>query len=366
MPRIIRYSSKGMDIVKIVHNSFSELYITRNITAGEKLENINKKLYEILRSETNIFVTKVKLFTLSDNLVDRFKAQNPDWPLTAIKTECCRAGSIAKFILHAVAGIQCKRLYWVSRPVGSFFENDRVKCCLLSDIRSDNVNDSHKQQTKSVFETMDSILHQVGMSFSNVIRTWFYNAAILDWYSCFNGVRGEFFRTHIKNNEFIPASTGVGGKNFYSAALLAEAIAISAKNNVIKVAPVSSPLQNPAYDYSSIFSRAVEISMPGYEHLLISGTASIGLNGGNLYSGNVMAQINQTMRVVKAILNSKNMSFENITRTIIYLKDYRDEVLLGQTPYLQQVLSYPFLIAQADICRDELLFEIEMDAVSSE
>lgn len=94
----------------------------------------------------------------------------------------------------------------------------------------------------------------------------------------------------------------MGGNNPARAALMAGAIAMRFMNDEITVKEVPSHLQCPTCDYSSSFSRAVEISNPDYRRLFVSGTASIDPSGKTAHVGDVDAQISLTLEIVEAIL----------------------------------------------------------------
>lgn len=47
------------------------------------------------------------------------------------------------------------------------------------------------------------------MDFSHVIRTWFYNNRLLDWYEEFNRARDTFFESRGVFDRLVPASTGL-------------------------------------------------------------------------------------------------------------------------------------------------------------
>ena len=41
---------------------------------------------------------------------------------------------------------------------------------------------------------METGLQLAGMEFTNIVRTWFFNYNIPDWYNTFNDVRTAFFK----------------------------------------------------------------------------------------------------------------------------------------------------------------------------
>jgi enamine deaminase RidA (YjgF/YER057c/UK114 family) len=127
---------------------------------------------------------------------------------------------------------------------------------------------------------------------------------------------------------------------------------------------VQSPKQSDALEYGSSFSRAAEIAMPDHRRLLVSGTASIDSEGNSVNIGDVEAQVAFTMQVVGAILQSRGMDFSDVTRAIAYFKHAEDAPVFDKYCIDSKLLQLPLISAQGDICRDDLLFEIEVDAIA--
>lgn len=81
--------------------------------------------------------------------------------------------------------------------------------------------------------------------------------------------------------------------------------------------------------------------------------------------GDPQGQIALTMEVVEAILASRDMGWEQVTRTIIYLKNMAYAPLFTEYCRQQHIPPLPAVLVETDICRPELLFEIEVDAVDA-
>lgn len=227
-----------------------------------------------------------------------------------------------------------------------------MKIHKFGDLRPHDLTASRAEQTRSVFDQIEAALAHAGLSVEHLARTWFYLDGILDWYGEFNAVRTSVFEEWGLMGRVLPASTGVGIPNSYGAALVAEAIAIPSP-----IEEVVSPLQCAAVDYCSSFSRAVEVQMKDRRTLYVSGTAGIAPDGRTAYAGDLERQVALSLDVVREILRSRTMDWQNVTRGVAYFKnpEAADAKLLPQIP-----LS----IVRADICREDLLFEIEVDAVS--
>jgi enamine deaminase RidA (YjgF/YER057c/UK114 family) len=216
-----------------------------------------------------------------------------------------------------------------------------------------------------VFENIERILNQAGMSFRNVVRTWLFLDSLLDWYGDFNTVRTDFFRRNGVLDGLVPASTGIGAGNPSGAALLAGAVAIRPKHAGVQITAVDSPLQCSAMNYNSSFSRAVELGLSDQRRLMISGTAGIAPDGASAHRGDVKAQLGLTMGVVQAILHSRGMNWESAVRAIAYFTRHEDRPLLAEYLCAHGISHLPVVCAHADVCRHDLLFEIELDAVAS-
>jgi enamine deaminase RidA (YjgF/YER057c/UK114 family) len=265
--------------------------------------------------------------------------------------------------VHAVSGAHLKPLYFENELVGRQFEDDYARYYMLR-ILPDNPSVSEYNQSQNVFEKAHKILKSLDSGFSETIRTWLFAKDILSWYSQLNKARNQFFEYHDIYNKLVPASTGIGVANSYNMALAAQFLAVGPKNKKeVSVYSVKSPLQCPALDYKSSFSRAIKLDSPDHSRLYISGTASIDKAGNTVFIDDTFAQLEFTMQVIKAILNEAGMDWSDTISSIVYFKNQRDFGLFDE--YCRQKdIKLPHIKVQADMCRDDLLFELELDAVS--
>ena len=271
-------------------------------------------------------------------------------------------------IVHQVTqnafGADCGRPVMDSgRLIGTLHENADETYCFFNEIAPTDLKASREEQTLSIFETIERVLHAEGMEFGHLVRTWFYLDKILDWYDSFNQTRTPFLKEHGAFEGLMPASTGIGIANRFDAAVVAGAMAIQCKGAT--VVEVASPMQCSAVEYKSSFSRAVEVTrVNGRRELYISGTASIEPGGKTAYVGDTESQIELTMQVVNAILQSRGMNWNHCTRAIAYIKDPKDTPLFAQYLCENKLEALPLTWMHADVCRDDLLFEIELDAIA--
>ncbi len=247
--------------------------------------------------------------------------------------------------------------------VGVHYEDDDAEYVLLMGVNPTDLTASRTEQAASVFDNIHEALETVGFTFHDVVRTWFYLDELLDWYGDFNKVRDAFFEKHDIFNAFVPASTGIGSANRTGSAIIAGAIAMKPKNDKAYRSTLESPLQCSALDYKASFSRAAEIITSQGCLLFISGTASVEPGGATMHIGDPEKQIAATLEAVTAILATRNMTLKNTTRAIAYIK--RPEYRPLWHAWLKDH-GLPLDFAEeviADVCRDNFLFELELDAV---
>jgi enamine deaminase RidA (YjgF/YER057c/UK114 family) len=109
----------------------------------------------------------------------------------------------------------------------------------------------------------------------------------------------------------------------------------------------------------------MEIFSPAGRQLLISGTASIAPGGKTLWQDDVRKQVELTMAVVEAILHSRGFTVADLTRATAYFKDRNDFGVFNAWCRKHGLTSVPVVAAQCTVCRDDLLFELEADAMKS-
>jgi enamine deaminase RidA (YjgF/YER057c/UK114 family) len=223
---------------------------------------------------------------------------------------------------------------------------------------------SAPQQARAVFEKAESALRQIGAGMQSVARTWLWLDRILDWYGDFNRVRNRFFseRGILNGNpasDRPPASTGIGVRlagRRPSCGL--DLVAVVGERDSIRHYRAGGHQQSPC-EYGSAFSRAARAVMPAGETVFVSGTAAIDAQGRTEYIGDARRQIEATIAHVRAVLRDMNCTDDDVVQAIVY----------SRTPEVEKVfrsewkrLTWPCVLAIGDICRDDLLFEVEATA----
>ena len=248
---------------------------------------------------------------------------------------------------------------------GLLSEDEWGRYVLLTGVPPADVAAVPREQALSAFASLEQELVAAGMTFADVVRTWIYADRILEWYADLNKARDAFFTSRGVYGRYLPASTGIGWANGSAARIVLGAFAAQAKKpGCVEVEALPSPLQCPAPEYGSSFSRAAEVRTPGWRRVLVSGTASIAPQSHDVaHVNDIVRQIDCTMRAVGAIYASRGMSWKDVTGALVYLKD--ESYLANWEAWLSAHPDYPREHARAivaDVCRPEWLFEIESDA----
>ena len=206
--------------------------------------------------------------------------------------------------------------------------------------------------TEAAFEQMKAILDSEGMSFNNIVRQWNYIGNILEGkngrqnYQIFNEVRSEYFGK-FRTVHGYPASTGIGMK-----------------------------LGGVTIDFCAVMTNE---KLSQYEHtillkdnfkstLLISGTAFI-KGQETVGIGDVEKQTQVTINNIIKLTDQKRIE-QNVTNTNtdwgkyillrVYIKN-QDDFSKVKMICLKQFPDVPAIFIESDICRDNLLVEIEAE-----
>ncbi len=243
----------------------------------------------------------------------------------------------------------------------------------------------------SAFQQVDRLLQGVGVRFDQVIRTWLYLGGITDQdgpasrYQELNRARGDFFneirflagrRPPGSGGGAYPASTGIGA---LGRGIMISAIAFASTRSDVIALSLENPSQTAACDYAACyspqspkFSRAMALSCGAYATIFISGTASI-TDSETRHAGDVVAQTNQTADNIAALIGEENLcrhglpglgtSLDGLGLVRVYLKRQEDYAAV-RAVCQQRFGEVPTIYAAADVCRPDLLVEIEGIAFS--
>ena len=236
------------------------------------------------------------------------------------------------------------------------------------------------------FCRMSQALEQAGSRFEHVVRTWFYLDGITEpegsssRYQELNRARKDFYsdtpfgRSLAERNgkhASYPASTGIG---MDGAGLVMGCLALETERDDVFLLPLENPQQTPAYDYpanrasqSPKFSRAMALVAGDFVTTWISGTASI-VNSETCHLGDIERQTEQTIANIERLIEPENFlvhglsgagaGLSDLAKIRVYVKRWED-VKKCRAICERRFGRVPALYLVADICRPELLVEIE-------
>jgi len=364
--KIEKKYTENLDIVTVSTPTLKKYYITSHPEKNGCFYCLYKNLMKYIQSENAQIISQFVFGSCNhyDESIEKLeKLAGPiSWPVTWLAGDSCSCGCLTGTQIMAVSGVDVSPIKLDGEIVGSVYEDEDGEYCYLGNIHTNDLSGSNADHARRAYEKMSTALNAVSMDFSNVIRMWNYLDDLLNWYEDFNVMRTAFYNKHDVFNNIIPAGTGIGAGNPSGAAYVGELMAVKPKGGT-KMFAVPSPLQCPAVDYKSSFSRAIELDMSNHRYLSISGTASIESGGKTVHVGDVPAQIKETMRVVDAILKSRDMDWNDAVKAIAYFADIKDAPLFTKFLKENNFPQLPVAISHADVCRHDLLFEIELEAV---
>jgi chorismate lyase/3-hydroxybenzoate synthase len=231
-----------------------------------------------------------------------------------------------------------------------------------------------EQRTAEGYENLFAVLAQQG--YPHLLRVWNYFPQInveslgLENYRRFCRGRGEAFLRHFGDAaQHFPAASALGTR---SGQLHIYALASREPGKFCE-----NPRQTSAYLYppeygprSPTFARATLTRWDGVASLYVSGTASI-VGHESRHPGDCVAQLDETLRNIEALLvatgREEGCGFEGLaqlTRLKVYLRDATN--LAAVRARLNAVLApgAQTIYLQADVCRSDLLVEIEAVAMA--
>lgn len=265
-------------------------------------------------------------------------------------------------------------------------ENQEYKRLFVSGIMGDIRHQNIRSQSDRIFEILSEILRIEQMPVSSIIRQWNYIEKITaidpdghQHYQDFNDARSLFYESTTWENGY-PAATGIGTQ--WGGVVVDVDMYMPLAATGPGASPVDNPLQVSAHAYSQgvllgekdqklsqkttpKFERAKAVWYNNRGFIYISGTAAI--RGEKSLEGiGIGEQARITLDNIKYLISAENLRVSGIpvkedgrpTCFRVYVKHWEDmkeasEVIKEQYPEL------PMVYTLADVCRSELLIEIE-------
>ena len=206
--------------------------------------------------------------------------------------------------------------------------------------------------------------------FPHLLRIWNFFPGInkvsnsLERYQSFCQGRHEAFAKIPEFVHILPSATAIGtheGK--FTIYFLA-----STKAGI----QVENPRQTSAYHYpkqygskSPSFARATLKHWPGVTQFFISGTASV-VGHKTLHEGNVLNQLKETLKNIEALITSVRVLHQQPIRDLaglslmkVYIRHLEDYEVVKKELLQRIGNEMPIIYLQGNICRSNLLLEIE-------
>ncbi len=271
-------------------------------------------------------------------------------------------GPIAGLQIHAAVGdASIEPLSVDGRSCGRLVQSGGVSMIAATGIFAPDAG-SCTEQAEAMLDKADRLVQSGGSDMFRVGRTWMWLTKLLDWYDDFNAVRNAFFRGRglldKSKGHKLPASTGISLAPAEGGHCCMELVAFLDPGAIMK-RHLAGGDQGSAFDYGSAFSRAVEARTLAGVTVYVSGTAAVDEAGDTEHLDDPTAQIADTIMHARAIVASAGCNDDNVVHAIMYCK----------TPEVERILReqfadvpWPQLIVVCDICRHDLLFEVELAA----
>jgi enamine deaminase RidA (YjgF/YER057c/UK114 family) len=333
------------------------------------LHVVQERIFGSLTSRDAVMAARAKVLLA--------RGITPDGPITYIQGNPPCGEGLAGVILHAIAKAGLDEYETIvdgGVPCGRIWRTNGVRFIALQnrDGLSGNAGlaEPATAQVRRIIEQADRLLRQHGASYRDVVRTWFYLRDILAWYPQFNEARNE------KHAEFglmpspgddrllLPASTAIGAEVTLGAAAVMDLLAVTGLNRAPSgVKQLHNDFQLDAFRYGSAFSRGACIKGSGCTSIHVSGTAAIDEHGRSLHPENIWRQIATTLEKVEALLAPEKAGLRDFVAATVFVKRPEVAPVFWEMMANRGLPDFPAVCVVADICRDELLFEIDGQVV---
>jgi enamine deaminase RidA (YjgF/YER057c/UK114 family) len=126
-----------------------------------------------------------------------------------------------------------------------------------------------------------------------------------------------------------------------------------------------NPKQNEATDYGSAFSRGVSVDTKLNTYAFVSGTASIDETGKSIHPNDMEKQTARTFDNIDALLQGVHGDLHSIVQATAFVKHEEDIPVYEAEIEKRGLQDLPIIQTVADVCRDDLLFELDATAIIS-
>lgn len=349
--------------------SAREAYIRIGETLSEhRLEIVHERIFGSLSVEPSVMAARhYALGTCgitTDNPVTYIQG-NPPW-----------GEGLAGVIIHAVSPYKPADVWTImdgETPCGRGWRRNNSTWLVLQDISGNHVssgnNGNRPLHVREMIDRAERILRENGASYHDVARTWFYLPDILDWYAGFNKIRNERYGElgimpgPGDRDLLLPASTGIRGETPSGAAAAMDLIAVKRESVTRSMTrQLTNRSQLDAFRYGSAFSRGALIQDTDVSLIEVSGTAAIDERGKSMFIDDIRGQIDCTFDKIEKLLNREGATLGDIAAATVFVKRPEYGEVFQEMACERGLEDFPAVCVVADVCRDELLFEIDAEA----
>jgi enamine deaminase RidA (YjgF/YER057c/UK114 family) len=363
------------------------VFIVANGTAGAAAQSAAAGAYtEIARvlAAENLAIGQERVFASVDAQPSVLSARNAalaecavptDAPVTCIEGHPTWGVGWAGTIIHAIPCDELDEPVTTiragTRPVGRRWRRGGATYVVLQALPHAYAipAGSRGAVVQRAIAEAEGLLQAQGVTYRDVVRTWFYVTDILSWYDEFNAARNaEYCRLGVwpasEHGTSLPASTGIAGRRADGQVCSLDLLAIApGPSSAVTLNQLGSPRQCEASCYGSAFARGVVIRRPDSSLIEVSGTAAVDEEGNSRCAGDVAAQVRQTLQNVEALLAQENAGLQNLSAATAFVKNPEDAGEVARLLEECGLSSVPVVTVIADICREELLFELDAEVV---
>ena len=335
------------------------------VLATERIAVLHEKIYAVRSAYAAVRQAREAALALA--------GLGGDWPVTLLEGTPASGAGFAGVQLWGVTlgeGQRVETVVWRGRPIGREWTGPDFRALVLSGVDASSPGEVSPlpapEQARRVFETVSAALGERGYSYGQVARTWIYLSHLLDCYGAFNLVRNAHHAAAgvpAPGRGFFPASTGIQARHGREECLM-DVLAIDARAGGLQVRPITrSERQGQAFAYGSAFARAIVIERDGRKVIHVSGTASIDAAGQSTHPGDAAAQCRETLLSIAAVLEQEGATLADIVQTTLFAKTDAVARTCQDVARGLGLQALPFVAIIADVCRPELLVEIEAVAL---
>jgi enamine deaminase RidA (YjgF/YER057c/UK114 family) len=267
-------------------------------------------------------------------------------------------------------------------------ESDSSKEVWAAGLGNDEYRNDTRKAASASLDMVADILQMENLSMNNLVRQWNFIGDILGMkegfqnYQVFNEVRSEYYKKYRTITGF-PAATGVGMK--YGGVFL-DFCALKSDDS-IKLKAINNPNQINAYEYGQKVLKGITGTVGSAKHppqferglllmnktasiLFVSGTASI-IGQETIGKGDVKEQTLVTIENIRKVADIERIKQLAGKQDMSQVRFSLVRVYVKKQEYFKSVKSIcndhfrdsPVIFIEADICRDDLLTEIEAEVI---